>query len=314
MPKNHLTQCPCGSGQFPARCCLDPFGVHPMRHPDLTLKGPPRGYAHPRCYARALNDCSDKITKEHTIARSTMAAMGPRILVKGHSWLPEGQWAEVGQSSLVSKVLCGRHNAALSPLDAYGATFVDYGNRVWTHDELPDRAAVFAGGLIERWLLKMVAGSVASGHLDEPGWTREGRWAAPELWMRLLFEGHLWPHGWGIYTPQEPKTIDTFGNGEYLGTRQFSIRARALDADAVPTVMEFFIAGVRLVLAIGDPKHWRADVDVGRRRPHALQLARPDGDATIVFGWDGWLPRKGKSVRLRLSKGVMGAAGTPPLT
>lgn len=77
------------------------------------------GYGHPKCYLRGSLDCSQKITSEHYVSRAILAQFD-RITLRGIPWAIGGR-AEVGINSLVAKVLCQRHNAALSPLDAMAA-------------------------------------------------------------------------------------------------------------------------------------------------------------------------------------------------
>jgi hypothetical protein len=89
-----------------------------VRLPSLLPPPPITGYAHPRCYLRSTNDCSAKISGEHFISKNVLEAMQGEIEFGGLPWIESGTTVTYGLNSLVSNILCKRHNEALSPLDA----------------------------------------------------------------------------------------------------------------------------------------------------------------------------------------------------
>src|SRR5690349_11968009 len=67
------------------------------------------------CWARALGDCSDDVTKEHLVSAGLWE--GSSVDVIGFAWCHDTP-KTVGINSVVSKILCRKHNNDLSPLDA----------------------------------------------------------------------------------------------------------------------------------------------------------------------------------------------------
>jgi len=110
--------CPCGGNEAAQECCLDSDGVLRVKVPNLVPPPPLTGYAHPKCYLSHTFDCSTKISKEHYVSRSTLESIGDlEVEVGGLPWEAPGSTVKYGIDSLVSNILCARHNSALSPLD-----------------------------------------------------------------------------------------------------------------------------------------------------------------------------------------------------
>lgn len=116
---------------------------------------PPTGCSHPRCYARALKDCSQTISREHYVSKQVMELWAIDGKVSSNML---GSIAtdlrEVHTMDLVSKVLCTRHNRALAPLDEIGGLFV----RFIKGDPSLGKDTVLNGYDLERWLLKIFLG------------------------------------------------------------------------------------------------------------------------------------------------------------
>jgi hypothetical protein len=68
-------------------------------------------------------DCSADLSAEHYISKSVLQAIGDTVAVSGVPLLSDGQEKEVGINSLTAKILCSRHNSALSLLDSAVGTF-----------------------------------------------------------------------------------------------------------------------------------------------------------------------------------------------
>jgi hypothetical protein len=67
------------------------------------------------CWASALADCDQKITREHLVSQCLFES--DEIVVQGFPWcLNEPK--SIGLSNLVAKILCKRHNSATSELDS----------------------------------------------------------------------------------------------------------------------------------------------------------------------------------------------------
>jgi hypothetical protein len=142
------------------------------------------------------------MTREHYISDDVLTALGELGPVQGFTWLGSDGTAKVAASRLVSKVLCKRHNEALSPLDARtGQLF----RQLQAADQfLQGGSGTFElylanGHDLERWLLKMLCGMVAADVIDVVPVARP--WRPPIEWLRILFGGAPFPAGWGLYVP-----------------------------------------------------------------------------------------------------------------
>jgi hypothetical protein len=124
----HTDRCLCGSGRLMRDCCL-------FVRCDTTPSMPATGYAHPSCFARDIRDCSRAISREHYISRSVLDLFGGGgIAVSGMPWIPDGEQRRVSAASLTGRMLCERHNQALSSLDAVAARFLQFFTAEWPAD------------------------------------------------------------------------------------------------------------------------------------------------------------------------------------
>ena len=156
--------CPCGSGQKMIDCHLDPIdGQLRKKTPSLWPPGPITGHTHPSCYLSVTRDCSKQISREHYISRSVLDKLGKVLGVTGAHWQKEGQVLETSVGNLTAKILCKRHNEALSPLDSEGGIFFSA-----LAEALKDidrktlsRKPIFHlanGEALELWMLKVACG------------------------------------------------------------------------------------------------------------------------------------------------------------
>src|SRR4051794_27298208 len=109
--------CPCGSTRKAWKCHATDDGnwrAEPWR---ANLPDGPTGYSHERCYARTLEDCSTRISREHYLSATLLREIGSHPLLEGLSFL-NGESKRLSVDALASNMLCTRHNTALSPLDA----------------------------------------------------------------------------------------------------------------------------------------------------------------------------------------------------
>jgi hypothetical protein len=121
------------------------------------------------CWAEKLGGCADKVSREHIVS----AGIFPEemIYVKGFPWCPD-ELKRIGVSSFTKKVLCQRHNNALSPIDeaAIGAMKVFREEKQINNvrEKLkPIRWTVkrfyIDGRGLERWFLKTLINVAADG-------------------------------------------------------------------------------------------------------------------------------------------------------
>jgi hypothetical protein len=111
--------CPCGSGEQASCCCLTTRGF--QKAPAVTSpKLPATGYAQSACYAAPLCDCRGKITREHPFSETLLERLDRNggLRVGGFRGFSAGQEKILRPNALASKILCERHNSALSSLDS----------------------------------------------------------------------------------------------------------------------------------------------------------------------------------------------------
>jgi hypothetical protein len=141
-----------------------------------------------KCYANVLGTCHGRISGEHYISDSILKLMpGDGVNFSGH-------WGEksISKRSLTANVLCQKHNSELSDIDNEAATFFNtiYQCTRGGIQGLKDVTTLrfdFLGRDIERWLLKVACGAIASG--NHGGAIRE----VPFEWVEILFGKRPWP-------------------------------------------------------------------------------------------------------------------------
>jgi hypothetical protein len=196
--------CPCNSGRRIRDCtCEFHEGRFYPAHVNIRPPGPVTGFSHPRCYAGLTNDCSHQLSREHAISHAVLRELANErgfSKVKGLRWQgKDNEFEFFPTTALASKVLCKRHNEALSPLDTIGVRFFNTFNRI--DDEIRDpklqianRLFTFNGDVIERWMLKTLCGFLASKNIDSP----DG-YNIPLHWVEILFCDQEMPPECGLY-------------------------------------------------------------------------------------------------------------------
>ncbi len=194
--------CPCGSGRKAKFCCNTVTGQWHKK--PATVSPPPQltNKAVVGCYLSTTNDCAGSLSREHYISHGILRQMGPsgKSAVYGLPWTKDEQFTRVSSESLVAKVLCKRHNEALSPLDAEAARLkeiigrfdADFGTSAPMQD-----VAIVAGEDVERWMLKTLCSFVASKQAKKNELQPLDRWAA------VLSGEEPWPAEWGLYLAVE---------------------------------------------------------------------------------------------------------------
>lgn len=247
------SDCPCGSRRRTRSCHGAPDGNWLIPAPGPLLSGPRTGYAHPKCIASGSHDCSEQISREHwlsaNIQRELASAKGP-ALVSGAAWL-HGATKPVGANALASKILCARHNGALSPLDSIAGDFFRGVrdaqealalNGPGSLGPADDYFLLANGPLIELWLLKLFLGGVASKTWSEPTSVRSKPGVIPL--HEILWRGAPWPTGWGLNSTGH--LVDPAGSPNSIGIVPWS-----KDAELWGGTVE--IGALNLNLALGAP-------------------------------------------------------------
>ena len=157
------------------------------------------------CYAAQLGGCSGSLNLEHFVSKNLLKTFEEdgRLRVVGY---PHGRnagppWLSV--ESFSAKVLCESHNGRLSELDAEGgrflAAFFDAHTGLLNEEVHSDQTIEFDGPLVERWMLKLACGLLASGQAGI-GATRMEKTTPPVEFLQVLFGMDTLPEAWGLYT------------------------------------------------------------------------------------------------------------------
>src|SRR5579863_2985552 len=155
--------CPCGGNKPVQECCLDADGNLRVKVPSLLPPGPHTGYAHPKCYLAHTSDCDHTISGEHYVSKSILEVIGEDLEVGGLPWEPRGTTVKYRIESLVSNILCARHNSALSPLDSLAAKVFKTIKSVCddlNHKHFSRKTTwhLVSGEALELWSLKTLCG------------------------------------------------------------------------------------------------------------------------------------------------------------
>ncbi|MGH7327992.1 MAG: hypothetical protein ACREJX_06545, partial [Polyangiaceae bacterium] len=134
---------------------------------------PRTGYTLPKCYASALADCDQKLSGEHWISENVLLQLGTTLLVTSKKL---GGAKKLTPANLDAKILCARHNTALSPLDACAGTVFRAICEVGSCLDKDGGRVDVNGHDFEKMLLKTMCGFLAVEKED-----------IPEPWVRILF-------------------------------------------------------------------------------------------------------------------------------
>ena len=199
--------CPCESGKVVRDCqCLQPDRSLVPKDVSTWPKGPRTGYAHPNCYASVFRDCCEKISGEHHVTRAILEelVLGGGIQVAGTRWITSGEHKSLPVKALQSNVLCKRHNSALSNLDKVGLKFFKTLRSIHRNYRQPDRDKqrrlyLFNGHDIERWMLKLLCGAIASKNHSTNIPIDTLQTEVPEKWLRVLYGFDYLKNDLGLY-------------------------------------------------------------------------------------------------------------------
>lgn len=259
---NLSSLCTCGSNLPVNDCCFKTINTTP--------KGPKTNYSHPRCYASALCDCSRTISKEHFLSKSVMELWGKAGIFKAP--FIEGDGKNLKVSSLSAKILCERHNNALSSLDEVAKKFFEFALLRTEHCEL-----IMRGTDLERWMLKVMCGHIATGYAQTEGGELIPAFPPPLPALQTLFGELELPESWGLVIPESHgiplpnlMAISTFAYGKddvmgcevrinYIRVLFFLIDIKAMqkelkNATHRPSCFLFTLDGISREIHLGWPE------------------------------------------------------------
>lgn len=195
------------------------------------ITGDRTGYAHPRCYGGAAEDCSERISREHWLTGSIITAIrndGTNLVASGLPWL-NGKSAQLSVTSMASNILCERHNNSLSSIDAVAekfflATRSDQQSLADAeHTERSEDTLVLCQGpILELWMLKLFWGALASKSLGSNGAPVPALRSDIDLrnFTDILWRGAEWPDGWGLYMRRH--RVDPHGSPNSIAVQSHS--------------------------------------------------------------------------------------------
>jgi len=156
------------------------------------------------------------LSLEHPISHGILRVLSHDGLVKidGFNWQEEKSTQELPTPRLASRILCKRHNEALSSIDAMALRFFQKLDNAIRQTERRDCVFLFDGTDFERWMLKTLCGVVLSGYADIGAVSTD--WKPDLLWLNILFDGERFPDHWGLYYSGE--SADTIEGGFKLRT------------------------------------------------------------------------------------------------
>lgn len=241
-------------------------------------------FAHPKCYAHVLGNCSEEISKEHFISRNILEELHQSggLRVGGVPWNAPGEVAAISPASLAGKVLCRHHNGLLSDLDDLGGRFFRTLNSIHAASSgglssSLDAVYKFDGNAIERFFLKVLLGGVASGNLRGPGGTAvTDGFDAPIV--RRLFGKEAFPPSTGMYLLGEM-------NVPWLVEQP--LQAAALINNGKTLGLLVAIAPLRFALAVMPPDD-KSPLLSGKSFYRPATITMKDlPNAKVTFAWDG---------------------------
>jgi hypothetical protein len=263
-------------------------GIIRVKPTKTIVPGPKTGFAHGGCYFKVFKDCSTKLSGEHFITHGIMKllATNGQIKVNGFPWQPDrAESRALPTQALTGKILCTRHNAALSPLDSVAIKF--FGAFITIGTEFQDaslksveRMYAFNGHDIERWMLKTLIGTVASGNATDQKGNRIDYFKTNKEWLQILLGQRSFPGKWGVYF-KAPL-------GETAVRREgFVFATLGNPTDGVYGAV-FTLNGYGFVLAMKEPPVSRNESILKDHtfRPYELQMSYEEVKKIILLTWD----------------------------
>lgn len=127
-----------------------------------------------RCWAACLDDCDEKIYREHTV--SSCLFKSPKVIVQGFPWCLD-EPKTIGLANLVSKILCKKHNSMLTVVDSAALQAFNVFRQLVLLNNTRENISLrkgfkwtvrnfrIDGPLLERWFLKTLINVAIGGNL-----------------------------------------------------------------------------------------------------------------------------------------------------
>lgn len=134
------------------------------------------GSVNEKCFLRSRKGCSKDISGEHYISKNLLeviSANNKNVDISGLSWIPKEKLKSIGKNSLVSKILCTKHNSDLSELDSTIGKFVSYISKIdknFTDNTTETLQYTIDGRAIEQWIIKTIIGLIEAKSIYQKKW------------------------------------------------------------------------------------------------------------------------------------------------
>lgn len=154
-----------------------------------------------KCWANGHGECSNKISREHLISSGIFEDQN--ILIGGDPWC-QGSERKISVASLTAKILCTKHNSAISPLDEEGINAVRLFEQFFPDNMKSNHKAPFKdvinGHLFERWLLKTAINNSVKSDLHIGIGMSDSSLGKPSPYLLAVVFGELqFTHQMGLY-------------------------------------------------------------------------------------------------------------------
>lgn len=271
-----FSACPCGNGRVVSQCCLTNRGF--IKKATATSPvGPRTSRSLLRCYAAPLKDCSGKLSREHYISENLLYELNRLrdLRVSGFKWQANREYAPLSPNSLASKVLCDRHNTALSSIDAIALHLfraLDEENAAGSGQRL---LFLLSGHDIERWLLKVLCGLSFSGAV---ALDRETDMTIPKQWIEVLFGFRDFDAGQGLHLQRDAGAI-------FEGPRGLLVAPMARKGKLIG--ISVAVCGYDLILAMVPIPDRVMNGQKLVYRPLELYARGRDYEKSVMFSWTG---------------------------
>lgn len=267
--------CPCGSGESASRCCLTRTGFRKITA--STTPPPPQTFASLQsCYASPLADCSSKRSREHYISESLLDYLNRNngLRVSGLPWIKEVDQVFT-PSALAARILCERHNSALSPLDMITVRLFQAFDEQGAVGSGQQLLYLFSGHDLERLLLKILCGITCSKNLKLDA---EADLSIPRYWLDILFGNLQFPDDQGLYVCKSR-------GHSFEGPR--GLELRAITRRGRLTGMGLWVCGYELILSMsGFPSRFFDGREVAYR-PLEFYTKGRDFEKSVILSWEG---------------------------
>jgi hypothetical protein len=189
------------------------------------------------CWAATLGTCGGGPSREHYITDGIFE--GETINAFGLPWCID-EPLSIGLAAATARILCKRHNEALSDLDNEASKLSKFITLNVFAQPLVDDTTTLDGRLIEKWALKTLFNLGYLGALDRPTFARL---LPPADIIGCLFSDATVPEGAGLYLLSGGMTNEDYKTGLAWGPIRNHETRKVLG-------MTFTFNGVRFVVSM----------------------------------------------------------------